>query len=136
MLYYAQNFGPRPAIEVWNVTLEKLVLALPQPVLDALKIKIDKWRNTYSMGDYYRYLNEGEGALGGFATGSNGADMYSLFGVVALCTVALLLLVFLAFDSLSLKGNLYSISPVVLGSTFIILSTGWGPSRWRPSWPS
>ena len=40
--------------------------------------------------------------------------------------MALLLLVFLAFDSLSLKGNLYSISPVVLGSTFIILSTGWG----------
>lgn len=127
MLYYAQNFGQDQQSEVWNVTLEKLILAFPQPVLDALKIKIDKWRNTYSMGDYYRYLNEGEGALGGFATGSMWADMYSLFGVwLPFCTVLLLLVVFITFDGLSLHGNLYSISPVVLGSTFIIFEYGLG----------
>ena len=45
---YAQNFGQDQQSEVWNVTLEK-PCSLPQPVLDALKIKIDKWRNTYSI---------------------------------------------------------------------------------------
>lgn len=127
MLFYALNFGDGEAQQIWAMSSEKLLLALPQPVLDALNIKIDKARNMFSMGDYYRYLNEGEVGLGGFATGSIWADMLSMFGVwMPFVAVGLFLLVFLTFDSLSFQGNLCSISPVVLGSTYIIFEYGLG----------
>ncbi|MGE5452627.1 MAG: hypothetical protein ACM3VZ_12405 [Acidobacteriota bacterium] len=127
MLFYAMNFDASQQDELVSLTGEKLLQALPQPVLDGLNISLDKGRNAFSMGDYYRYLNEGTPALGGYATGSMWADMWSLTGVWMPFAAALLMLVlFLTFDSLSLPGHLASISPVVLGSTFIIFEYGLG----------
>lgn len=127
MIFFASNFRVDDTGELWDITRFKLLQAFPLPVLEALDIDIDKSRNAFSMGDYYRYLNEGENALGGYATGSMWADVYALFGVWMPCAAfCLMLVIFLAFDGLSKPANLASISPVLLGSTFIIFEYGLG----------
>lgn len=127
MIFFASNFRMEDAREIWDMTGMKLLQAFPLPLLDALGINIDKSKNAFSMGDYYRYLNEGESALGGYATGSMWADMYSLFGGwLPLVAFGLMLVIFLTFDGLSKASNLASISPVLLGSTFIIFEYGLG----------
>lgn len=127
MLYFALNFNERQRSDVLNANVERLLMTLPQPVLDLLKIKLDKQRNAYSMGDFYRYQNEGAPALGGFATGSMWADVIVIGEDFAPFLVAVLFLVlFLCFDSLSLRGEIFVVSPIVLGGTWGILLYGLG----------
>lgn len=127
MLYFAFNFNAKQRAEVLDTNVEKLLMTLPQPVLDMLEIKLDKQRNAYSMGDFYRYQNEGSESLGGFATGSMWADVIVIGQDFAPFLVAVLFLVlFLCFDSLSLRGEIFVVSPIVLGGTWSILLYGLG----------
>lgn len=127
MVYFGSNFRGNDTSELWDITGFKLLQAFPLPLLEALDIDIDKSRNAFSMGDYYRYLNEGETVLGGYATGSMWADVYALFGLwLPFAAFGLMMIIFLAFDGLSKPSNLASISPILLGSTFIIFEYGLG----------
>jgi len=127
MLYFAFSFNAKQRAEVLDTNVDKLLMTLPQPVLDALEIKLDKQRNAYSMGDFYRYQNEGSQSLGGFATGSMWADVIVIGQDFAPFLVAVLFLVlFLCFDSLSLRGEMFVVSPIVLGGTWGILLYGLG----------
>ncbi|MDE2401330.1 MAG: hypothetical protein KGL90_06665 [Burkholderiales bacterium] len=127
MLYFAFNFNASQRAEILDVNVDKLLMTLPQPVLDSLDIKLDKLKNAYSMGDFYRYQNEGSETLGGFATGSMWADVIVIGEDFAPFLIAILFFVlFVCFDSLSLRGEIFSISPIVLGGTWGILLYGLG----------
>lgn len=127
MFFYALSFNQREDDRVWTTIGEKLLTTLPQPFLDAMKINIEKAQYGFSMGDYFRYLNEGEPVLGGYATGSMWADMLAVFGVwMPFIACVLMLWMFLIFDSLSYGGQSFVISPIVLASTFVIFEYGLG----------
>lgn len=127
MLYFAFNFNAKQRAEVLNANVEKLLMTLPQPVLDVMQIELDKQRHAYSMGDFYRYQNEGAQPLGGFATGSMWADVIVIGQDFApFLMVILFLVLFLCYDSLSLRGEIFVVSPIVLGGTWGILLYGLG----------
>lgn len=127
MFFYALSFNQRDGEDVWATTGEKLLTTLPQPFLDAMKLNIEKAKYGFSMGDYFRYLNEGEPVLGGYATGSMWADMLAVFGVwMPFVACVLMVWLFLMFDSLSYGGDSFVISPIVLASTFVIFEYGLG----------
>ncbi|CAH0351566.1 hypothetical protein [Aquabacterium sp. CECT 9606] len=127
MLNFAFSFNAKQRGEVLDTNVDKLLMTLPQPVLDMLEIKLDKQRNAYSMGDFYRYQNEGSQPLGGFATGSMWADVIVIGQDFSPFLVAILfLLLFLCFDSLSLRGEIFMVSPIMLGGTWGILLYGLG----------
>lgn len=114
--------------DLLNFTLDKILSILPQPVLDAFDIKIDKNGVFFSFGDFYRYLNEGPDTLGGFAVGSLWAHLIALFGLSFFPIVVFLILfpTFVVLDAFSRKGKTLVVAPVVMCSTWVIFSYALG----------
>lgn len=112
-----------------NLTRDKLLAILPQPILDAMDIKLDKDVLAFSFGDFYRYLNEGpEGTLGGFATGSVWAHIIGLFGLdwFPVITALIFLPSFMLLDCFNRRGGNFDIAPVMMCSTWVIFSFALG----------
>ncbi len=120
-IYQATVLTDAEREELRKTSFDKLFTILPQPVLDAMGIDIDKDELAYSMGDYFRYLYEGpDNTLGGYATGSMWAHLIGLFGLPWLAPLAtvIFVLVFLALDSFSRKGRGFDVAPVLICSAW------------------
>jgi hypothetical protein len=114
---------------IWQLTEDKALSILPQPVLDAMDLKVDKNELMFTFADYNRYLTEGpDGTLGGYATGSMWGHIIALFGLAwAPFVVALVLLPsYLILDSFARRGGGFDIAPMAMCSTWVIFIYGLG----------
>ena len=114
---------------IWQLTEDKVLAILPQPVLDALDVKVDKNQLMFTFADYNRYLNEGpDGTLGGYATGSVWGHVIALFGLAwAPLVVCLTLLpTYVILDGFSRRGHGFDIAPMAMCSTWVIFIYGLG----------
>ncbi len=118
MLFLGQNFRDDDRDNLIRNQIDKTIAIVPQNILDALEIKLNKNEYTYSNGDFY--LNQRFGTrLGGYATGSIWADLYVMAGAwFPLATFALLLLVYILLDAFTLFGPGVFMSPAALCSTW------------------
>ncbi len=80
-LYFANRLTLRDQERLWDITGDFMWATLPEPVLKALKIKVNKDALRFSMGDYLSYL-AGAGDLGGFKTGSGFGQGLAMFGTL------------------------------------------------------
>lgn len=121
------------AKEAWDVTVDKIVAALPTPVLRALGYKLDKATLEYSMGDYLYYLEYGNG-LGGHRVGSPVAHGLALFGPSAyLAVIPFFLLVFTLLGAFTSRdGEFIVISPIILVQLMTIYFLACGDSLLDP----
>jgi hypothetical protein len=78
-LYFSSNLSDNGKDLLAEKTTDLLFGILPQPVLDFLKIDVDKSISRFSMGDYLAYLSSGI-ALGSYKTGSMFAQGQALMG--------------------------------------------------------
>ena len=63
-----------------EISDQKVQAMLPDPVLDALDIQVDKaFVTSFSIGDIINYLSK-DGLLGGFVTGSMPAHAFAMYG--------------------------------------------------------
>lgn len=79
-LYFSTRLTARDEDKLVDVTVDFFWATLPDPMLKAMKIDVDKQELGFSMGDYYSYL-VGAGGLGGYRTGSAFAQGQSVFGL-------------------------------------------------------
>lgn len=82
-LYFGSRLSDRDARRIFDTTGEFLWATLPQPVLKAFDVEIDKGTLNFSMGDYMSYLGGAgnAGVLGSFRTGSGIAQGIAIFGL-------------------------------------------------------
>jgi hypothetical protein len=74
------GFSPAAKEKLVEVSIDKLLVVFPSPILDILGLNVDKlYVNSYSMGDMIDVLS-GHGFLGGLKTGSIIAHAYGVFG--------------------------------------------------------
>ena len=78
-IYFAGKISDKGADEVWKISEDFFLAALPQPWLDALKIDVDKDKMYFSMGDVLVNLAVGM-PLGGEKTGSIFGQGLVMFG--------------------------------------------------------
>lgn len=98
ILYYCSLFGDDNTADYRQFMLDRLLGSLPDPMLRALGISIDKSDLVISNGDYIVYIVDGWG-LGGFKTGSMIGEVYSMFGWgFPLVLGAAALMLFVAYD--------------------------------------
>lgn len=126
MLFFSSSFSDADREEVIRQNKTKLLMVLPQPVLDALEIDLKKYLNQYSLGDVY--VNAATGSpLGGFITGSIWADAWVIFDVFAPFVLAVMfILIFIVLDSMSRLEPGFFISPVGLCMAWTIFLYGMG----------
>jgi hypothetical protein len=128
-IYQATVINDPERRELWRATFEKTLAILPQPVLDAFDVKLNKNQLMYSFGDFYRYLNEGiYNTLGGFAVGSLWAHLIALFGAdwFAVVTVLMFIPTFVVLDSFCRRRVAPDAAPVMMCSTWIVFSYALG----------
>lgn len=114
---------------IWRLTEDKVLAILPQPMLDALDLKVDKNELMYTFADFNRYLSEGpDGTLGGYATGSVWAHIIALFGLgwAPLVVCLTLLPTYVILDGFSRRGNGFDVAPMAMCSTWVIFIYGLG----------
>jgi hypothetical protein len=103
-MYFGSRLTARDQQRLWDVTGDFLWSTLPDPALKAIRVKVDKERLQFSMGDYLSYLG-GTGDVGGFRTGSVFGQGFAMFGfyfpLVYLCLCPVL---FLALDVLAYRA--------------------------------
>jgi hypothetical protein len=78
-LYFSSKLSISSKDNLEKITIEWLLAILPQPLLDVMKIDIDKQKLRFSAGDYLAYEESGI-ELGGYRTGSVFAQGQGLFG--------------------------------------------------------
>jgi len=78
-LYFGQRLARADVNRLAAVTEDFLWATLPDPMLKALDIDVEKSNLFFSMGDYISHLG-GAGNLGGYKTGSGFAQGIALFG--------------------------------------------------------
>ena len=79
-IYFASRISSSDEQKLWDITGDFLWTTLPDPVLTALKIDVDKEAMRFTMGDYLSYLS-GAGELGSYKTGSAFGHGLALFGI-------------------------------------------------------
>lgn len=126
MLYFGRNFGDQEKAELLEHQWLRVIALIPQNILDALQIKLNKFTLSYSNGDFY--LNQAYGGpLGSFVTGSMWADLYVLTGLwMPLVIVLILFAVFIMQDALTRFAPGMFISPIGLCSAYAIYQYGIG----------
>lgn len=108
-LYFGSRLNVRDIEELEEVTGNFLWAALPDPLLKALRVDVDKAGMNFSMGDYISHL-AGAGPLGGYKTGSVFAQGIVIFGYAFpaiyffLCLVLFVCIDLLAFRTV--QGNM------------------------------
>jgi hypothetical protein len=126
MIFFSQNLAAGDRERIIDEELNKMVVMLPQPVLDFFDLKIKKYMYTYSMGDVYVNAVTG-GGVGGAITGSIWADAVVFFGEFWPFVVAgVFLLVFLALDGLGRLDSGYFLSPAGMCMVWTIFIYGLG----------
>ncbi|MDO9235711.1 MAG: hypothetical protein Q7U28_06710 [Aquabacterium sp.] len=126
MLFYSDALTDAQRTEILELSMLRTVLLLPQDLLDALDIKLDKSKYIYSMGDVYINMNHGA-EMGSFVTGSVWADMYAMSGVWFPFTCALLFwFAYVVFDAMSRFDGRHFISPAALCTSWPIFIYGLG----------
>lgn len=124
MLYFSQFMGEDDIRGLLEHQGERVVALLPQNVIDALDIRLQKDTLGYSNGDYYAFRTVGM-PLGGLATGSMWADFHLLAGWWMPFAAGLMFwLVFIALDCLSRFAPGYFISPIALCTVYQIYQYG------------
>lgn len=78
-LYFSSRVNLKDEEKMQEITRDFFWTTLPDPLLKALAIDVDKKDLRFSMGDYLGYLG-GAGSLGGFKTGSVLGQGYAVFG--------------------------------------------------------
>ncbi|RJP72635.1 MAG: hypothetical protein C4535_00205 [Comamonadaceae bacterium] len=102
-LYFVSLFSSSDSVRLAETTGDMLWSILPDPVLKALSVDVDKRDLKFSMGDYLSHLGQG-GPLGGYRTGSMLAQGVALLGVgFAALYFLCCLLVFAVIDLLSYR---------------------------------
>ncbi len=116
ILYYLGLFGDDHLHSYREFMSNRFAATLPDPLLRALGMNIDKQDLVVSNGDYVVYIIDGWG-LGGFKTGSMIAEVYGVFGwMFPLVLVASALMLFVFHDAFALAtpyGRL-AFSPLIL----------------------
>lgn len=98
-MYFAGRLSDKGADDVWNISGDFFWTILPQPLLDALKIDVDKDKLQFSMGDVLAHYAVGT-PLSGERTGSLFGHGWALFG--ALFPVVYFGMCFILFAALDL----------------------------------
>lgn len=99
MLYYFSLFGSDHMSDYCGFMLDRLLATLPDPVLRALGLSIEKQDLVVSNADYVVYIIDGWG-LGGFKTGSVIGEIYSTCGWAwPLVLAGAALLLFVVYDA-------------------------------------
>jgi len=126
MLYFSRFGNEADRSRVIDENLLRVVLLLPQPLIDFLGLKIKKYEYFYSMGDVYVQNAIGM-ERGGFITGSIWADALVIFGDFWPFFIFVILVVYcMAFDSLSKLLPTLVISPIGFCSAYAIFMYGVG----------
>ncbi|MBI5924580.1 MAG: hypothetical protein HY836_03200 [Aquabacterium sp.] len=129
-IYFGTRLTDRDRSELWDATIDKSLAILPQNLLDALEIRVEKDDYAFSFGDYYRYLNEGlDNTLGGFSVGSVWAHLLGLFGIEWFPVVVLLLVIpsSMYLDSfVTREQGVVNIAPVIMCSAWSLFSYALG----------
>lgn len=110
------GYWPADREELWQATIERLYAILPTPLMKLVDPKLEKYKLSYSFGDYMCHLKIGID-LGGYKTGSIFAHAYALFGeFCGIALAVLFLLKFLTLDLYSVKrpDGQYAVSPVLM----------------------
>lgn len=128
MLFITTRLSEAAREDLRDMIFDKVKILLPQNILNRLHFSVYKDRYFFSMGDYYRLLNQDTFALGGFATGSVWADVVNIFGWWApVFTFFMLVVSFVVMDSLSrARLGILNISPAILCASWTIFIYGLG----------
>jgi hypothetical protein len=104
-LYFSSRLNTQDEARLLDITGDFFWATLPDPMLKAMKIDVDKKNQGFSMGDYLSYL-AGAGDLGSFKTGSGFAQGISIFGFsFPLIYLLICPVLFLAHDLLSYRSS-------------------------------
>lgn len=128
MLFITTRLSETARADLWDMEADKILVLLPQNILNKLHIALYKDRYQFSMGDYYRVLSQEPFSYGGYATGSIWADMVNLFGWWAPIFVFFMMVVsYVLMDSFSrAKQGILNISPAILCASWAIFIYGLG----------
>ena len=98
----ALSLSNAQAAEIRKSTWTRILAMLPTPILNYLKIAVDKTEIEYSSGDVYSYIARGL-ELGSYTTGSEVPDGLTIFGYILFWPVlaVLLLTQFIVYDGMS-----------------------------------
>jgi len=114
-IYFAGKVSDKGADELMKVSGDFFWAALPQPVLDALKIDVDKSKMYFSMGDVLVNLAAGL-PLGGEKTGSIFGQGWVLFGYLfPVIYFAMCLVLFAALDLFLIQNSSGKVTLAVIG---------------------
>ncbi|WP_342617502.1 hypothetical protein [Rhodoferax sp. GW822-FHT02A01] len=103
-LYFASRLSDRDEARLLDLTTDLFWSTLPDPMLKAMSIGVDKQELRFSMGDYLSYL-AGSGDLGGYKTGSHLGQGQAVFGVAyPVVYFFLCLLLFICVDVLAYRN--------------------------------
>lgn len=128
-IHIATTLNEAERRDIWQLTGDKVLAILPQPVLDALDIKLNKNELMFTFADFNRYLNEGpDNTLGGYATGSIWGHVISLFGLswAPLAVFLIFLPTYVVLDGFSRRGQGFDVAPMAMCSTWVIFIYGLG----------
>lgn len=126
MLFLGRNFSDAAKDGLLAHQGLRVIALLPQNLLDALSIKLDKTSLGYSNGDYYANQTYGL-SLGSFLVGSIWADLYVLTGPwLPIVIILILWPIFMVQDALSRFSRGQFISPIALCTVYMIYIGGVG----------
>lgn len=126
-IYFSSTVNESEHKELVQLSKDKLLNILPQPVLDALDIDLQKNSYSFTFGDFNRYLREGPNdTLGGFVTSSIWGHIIALFGLEWAAPVVVILLMFsyVMLDSYSRRGRGFDVAPMAMCSTWAVFING------------
>jgi hypothetical protein len=104
-LYFSSRLNARDEARLLDITGDLFWAALPDPMLKAMRIDVDKQDLRFSMGDYISHLG-GAGDLGGYRTGSGFAQGQAILGhLFPLIYLAMCPLLFWAHDLLAARAS-------------------------------
>ncbi len=116
-LYFSSYLTPAGKENLAEVTVQWLWGILPQPVLDMLKIDVDKSKLGFTVGDYLAYERYGL-TLGGHKTGSvfaQGEALLGMFFPIIYLAICLALFYLMQLMTVRLKsGQIVLAAPVMM----------------------
>jgi len=114
-LYFSSRLNAKDEEKMLDITGDFFWSTLPEPVLKALEVHVDKKNLQFSMGDYISHLG-GAGDLGGYRTGSGFAQGIAIFGYFfPLMYLLVCPLLFLTQDVLSYRSSKGNVVVSALG---------------------
>lgn len=114
-LYFSSRLNAKDEEKMLDITGDFFWSTLPEPLLKALEVNVNKENLKFSMGDYLSHLS-GAGSLGGYKTGSGFAQGIAIFGYFfPLIYLLVCPLLFLSKDVLSYRSSQGNVVVSALG---------------------